>query len=68
MAFTAEDIAALERAISTGAMRAKMSNGEEVQYRSLDEMRKILGMMRSDVAGSQSGGIRVTHPNMTRGL
>ncbi|NEX45192.1 phage head-tail joining protein [Pseudotabrizicola algicola] len=68
MAFTVDDIANLERAIATGALKARMSNGEEVTYRSLDEMRKTLVMMREDVLGTPSGGVRVTYPRMNRGL
>ena len=68
MAFTSEDIATLERAIATGALKARMSNGEEVQYDSIEGMRKRLAMMRSDVAGSPAGAMLVMQPNMTRGL
>lgn len=68
MAFTVDDIANLERAIATGALKARMSNGEEVTYRSLDEMRKTLVMMRADVDVGAGGGLQVTYPRMNRGL
>lgn len=68
MAFSQDDIAALERAIATGARRAKI-NGEEVEYRSLAEMRETLSMMRADLAGQVgTGGFVIGYANTGRGL
>lgn len=68
MAWTSQDIAALEQAIGTGALKARMSNGEEITYRSLAEMRETLALMRANVAGTTTGQMYVMQPNMTRGL
>jgi hypothetical protein len=68
MAFSAEEIAALERAIATGALKVRNSNGEEVTYDSLEAMRRRLALMRADIAGQSVGQFLVTQPNMNRGL
>lgn len=52
MAFTTADVAALERAMATGANKVRFADGREVTYRSLDEMRRILAMAQADVAGT----------------
>lgn len=44
------DIDALEDAIGTGARRVKYSDGSEVEYRSLAEMRSILADMKASVS------------------
>lgn len=71
MAWTQSDVDALKAAIATGARRARMSNGEEVEYRSLDEMRTALRLMEAEVAGQTGAaaqGFAVTQPRMGRGL
>lgn len=40
MAYTSEDLEKLQAAISKGARRVKL-NGEEVEFRSLDEMFRV---------------------------
>ena len=40
MAYTTDDLTALQTAIATGARRVTY-NGQTVEYRDLDEMRKI---------------------------
>lgn len=47
--FTSDDIAALKRAIATGALRVRYPDGREVMYRSLAEMRETLRMMQADI-------------------
>lgn len=68
MAFTEQDVTALKRAIATGALKARLSNGEEVTYRSLAEMRSTLAMMQAEVQGTVPGALYVMQPNLTRGL
>lgn len=54
MAWTQADIAALKRAIKTGARRVEFGSGETrrvVEYRSLAEMRQILADMEDEFAG-----------------
>lgn len=48
MSYTQTQIDALRTAIATGATKVRM-NGEEVQYRSLTEMRSILADMEASV-------------------
>lgn len=50
MAFTQSDIDALEEAIGTGARRVRYSDGSEVEYRTLAEMRSILADMKASVS------------------
>jgi len=49
MAFTQIQIDTLKNAIAEGALTVKYAD-KEVTYRSLDEMRKILDMMESEVS------------------
>lgn len=70
MAWTQSDIDALKAAIATGARRARMSNGEEVEYRTLEEMRTALRLMEAEVnaAVSSPGLFTVMQPRVGRGL
>ena len=52
MAYSASDVAQLEAAIGTGAMRVRYADGREVTYRTLAEMREILRTMKAEVAGA----------------
>lgn len=54
MAFSADDIASLQAAMATGALRVRYADGREVMYRSLSEMREVLRMMQAE-AGASSG-------------
>lgn len=54
MAWTQADIDALKKAIKTGARRVEYGSGETrrvVEYRSLDEMLRILAELKEEVAG-----------------
>lgn len=48
MAFTTEQLAALEQAISQGALRVRYSD-KEVQYRSLSEMLQLRDQIRQEL-------------------
>lgn len=50
--FTEADAAALRAALATGALKVRYPDGSEVTYRSLTEMREILGMIKSSVSGA----------------
>jgi len=70
MAYTLEQVAALEAAIAEGALTVKYAD-KQVTYRSLDEMLRILGIMRGDLGldgdtGAGRGGI--VYPNFSKGL
>lgn len=46
MAWTQDDLTALEAAIATGALRVGYADGKSVTYRSLEEMAAIRSVMR----------------------
>jgi hypothetical protein len=68
MAFTPEDVAALEKAIAGGVLKARMSNGEEVQFDSMGDLVRRLRFVESRLTPQGGGGFLVTQPNMDRGL
>jgi hypothetical protein len=58
MAWTSEDLAAIESAIATGARRVRFQT-HEVEYQSLNDMLKVRALIRDEIAG-QSGGVHFT--------
>lgn len=60
----ADDIAALEAAIRTGA-RSVQYDGQSVTYRSLDDMRSTLASMKRE-AGTLTGS-GVVYPEFVKG-
>ena len=65
MAYTQTQMDALKNAIATGTTLVRMPDRSEVQYRTLDEMRKILAMMEKDL-----GSVRVASftPSFSKGM
>lgn len=57
MAWTTADITKLKAAIAQGALRVRYAD-RDVQYRSLEEMKDLLGMMQSDV--DRAAGVKRT--------
>jgi hypothetical protein len=53
MARTQDDIDALQAAIDTGARAVTYSDGSQVEYRTLAEMRSILKEMKTEVSGAK---------------
>lgn len=51
MAATQADLDALEDAINSGALMVRFAD-RQVQYRSLDDMMRILARMRAEVTGT----------------
>jgi hypothetical protein len=51
MAYTLADANTIKEAIASGAKRVKFSDGREVEYRTLEEMKKILEDILAEVAG-----------------
>jgi hypothetical protein len=49
MAFTTEQLAALERALATGEQRVTFGD-RTVEYRSIDELIAAIGVVRRDLA------------------
>lgn len=64
MSYTIEQRDALKAAIARGVTRLRMNN-EEVQYRSLDEMRRILADMEADLTTTTT--TRRHYPSFSRG-
>ena len=52
MAYTQTDIDNLKAAVNSGALRVRHSDGREVTYRSIDEIRQLLAVMQSDVGSA----------------
>ena len=67
MAYTQDDANKLRAAIARGAKRLRM-NGEEVEYRDLDEMRSVLREIEADLAGADRNAVSVIYPTTGRGL
>jgi hypothetical protein len=59
MAYTSDDLTALEGAIKTGALSVKYSD-REVTYRSLKDMRSLREEMRREL-GLSRRGLRFTY-------
>jgi len=58
MAWSQSDIDALQAAMAKGVKRVRYSSGE-IEYQSVDDMRKLLADMRREVNADTSGGRRV---------
>lgn len=52
MAYTSEDLAALQAAVATGAQRVRFEDGREVQYRSLAEMNQIIQSIQTAIGST----------------
>lgn len=70
MTYTPEEVAAdlaeLRSKINQGVLKARFSDGREITYRSLDEMRRIEQTMATEVAPTTSRRVRRTYFNMKR--
>lgn len=67
MAYSQADIDALKAAVARGATRLRMGD-EEVQYASLSEMRRQIGVMEAELAGQKTGALTISTPRTLRGL
>lgn len=54
MSFTLDDLAALERAIATGARRVRYRDGRETEFRSIGEMLTTKTLMESQLGISKT--------------
>jgi hypothetical protein len=70
MAYTSEDVAAdlaeLRSKINQGVLKARFSDGREITYRSLDEMRRIEQSMAAEVEPITSRRVRRTYFSVSR--
>ncbi|WP_243612937.1 phage head-tail joining protein [Shimia aestuarii] len=64
MAYTQSDLDALQSAMARGARRLKM-DGEEVEFRSLDEMMRLESRIKQDLG--QANASRVIRPQTSTG-
>jgi hypothetical protein len=65
MAYTQQQLAALEAAIAEGALSVKYAD-KAVTYRSLDEMQRIRDSMRDDLGMTPTAGM--VYPSFSKGL
>jgi hypothetical protein len=68
MAWTQTDIDALKTAIGTGLTTVMYSDGSQMQYRSLAEMREILAGMEAEVSGASVSRVRTIRVNTCKGF
>lgn len=55
MIYTQQQLADLRSAIAEGVTKVRFSDGRELTYRSLDEMRRIEAAMAADLETTQNG-------------
>lgn len=71
-ALTLEDLQAsrdaLLRALASGERRVRDQNGEEIEYRSVFEMQRALGVVESRIAAMQTAAPNVIRFNTSKGL
>lgn len=66
MAWTQDQIRALEMAYALGVLEVEYPDGTRKKYRSLDEMERILNRMKASQGGG--GGSRRRYASVSKGL
>lgn len=66
LTWTPADLAALDKAIATGATKVRFSDNREVVYRSLAEMLSIRRVIDEALNGSANAALRVTFVEHSR--
>lgn len=66
MAYTAAQLQSLRDAIAEGVLQVRFSDGRQMTYRSLDEMRRIERSMSLEVEGNSRLPIRRVYYGMSR--
>jgi hypothetical protein len=66
MAYTTTQLADLRAAIAEGVLSVRFSDGRQLTYRSLDEMRRIEATMAAELESSTNVRIRRTYFGMQR--
>lgn len=54
MAFTTQDLAAIDAAIASGELSIRSADGKTVTYRSMDELLKARAVMQADLAAASA--------------
>ena len=68
MSYTQEQLTALKAAAAKG-IKSVTTDGNTVIYASLDEMRRMIGIMESELAASSgSSRSRIVYPSFDRGI
>jgi hypothetical protein len=66
MAYTSTQLADLRAAIAEGVLSVRFSDGRQLTYRSLDEMRRIEQAMAAELEPTITVRLRRTYYGMTR--
>jgi hypothetical protein len=66
MAYTSTQLADLRAAIAEGVLSVRFSDGRQLTYRSLDEMRRIEQTMAGELEPTTTVRLRRTYYGMTR--
>lgn len=66
MAYTSTQLADLRAAIAEGVLSVRFSDGRQLTYRSLDEMRRIEQGMAAELEPTATVRVRRTYYGMTR--
>lgn len=67
MAYTQNQLNALEAAIAEGALTVKYQD-KSVEYRSLADMLKIRDIMKTDLGLNANNGGGIVYPSFSKGL
>jgi hypothetical protein len=59
MAYTNDDLAALERGLSSPELRVTFTDGRSIEYRSIGELREAIAEVKASLASAGSGKRRV---------
>ena len=66
MAYTSTQLADLRAAIAEGVLSVRFSDGRQLTYRSLDEMRRIEATMAAEVEATATVKVRRTYFGVQR--
>ena len=66
MSYTSTQLADLRAAIAEGVLSVRFSDGRQLTYRSLDEMRRIEATMATELEASTTVKVRRTYFNVQR--
>lgn len=67
MAFTQEQLTALESSIALGALEVQYTD-RKVKYHSLSEMMRLRDAMRAELGHSGAGQIAASYPTFAKGF
>lgn len=65
MAFTSDDLVAIEKALKSGTKKVKYAD-KEVEYQSIDDLLKVRDLIRLELG--QTSRLSVVYPILNKGL